>query len=249
MRNLNILGGLRNRASTIIAAIGGAFLMAACGAVMTFVLAPGQAIKASQIAKMPQMDAAYVSLAAPGTDILITGYLNGTAPNPQLPEFIAYYQEEWEVSESSSSSSTPQPPSGSWRRVETVVPELALDMSGSPVPILAANNAILSGPNLHELLVPQTSAFTADYNGQKLGEGSIRYTGFFSGDLVTVLGKKSSSDGVVPEELFSGDRVAYEQYQKDSAKALLFMGIAAMACSPFVLIGGILAALFGRGRR
>lgn len=245
----NIGRTVTNRIGGAVAAIGAAIFMALCGALMAFVLAPQQAIKAANIEKMPQMDAAYVSAAAPGTDILITGYLNGSAPNPQLPKFIAYEAEQWDVSENKNTDGTPQAPSGSWEHVETIVPDLTLDMSGTPVNILSANNATLSGSNLHEQLVTKSSAFTADYKGQKLGEGSLRYTGFFSGDLVTVLGKKSSGDGVVPEELFAGDRVAFEQYQKDSAKALLFMGFAAMICSPFVGIGGVVAALMGRGRR
>ena len=245
----NVGRTLTNRISGAFAAVGAAIFMALCGALMAFVLAPGQAVKAANIAKMPQMDAAYVSAAAPGTDILITGNLNGSAPNPQLPDFIAYYSERWEVSENKNTDGTPQPPSGNWQHVETVVPNLTLDMSGTPVSVLAANNAMLSGSNLHEQLVPQSSAFTADYKGQKLGEGSLRYKGFFNGDLVTILGKKSSGDGVVPEEMFAGDRVAFEKYQKDSAKALLFFGFAAMICSPFVGIGGVVAALMGRGRR
>lgn len=251
MQNLigNAGRSLTNRIGGAVAAVGAAIFMALCGALMAFVLAPGQAVKAANIAKMPQMDAAYVNAAVPGADILITGYLSGSAPNPQLPEFIAYYSERWEVSSSTNTDGTPQPPSGSWERVDTVVPDLSLDMNGTSILVLAANNAIMSGSNLHEQLVPQSGANTADYKGQKLAEGSLRYTGFYNGDLVTILGKKSSGDGVIPEELFAGDRVAFEQYQKDSAKALLFMGFAAMICAPFVGIGGVLAALFGRGRR
>ncbi|MFM8876128.1 MAG: hypothetical protein ACKOGC_08655 [Anaerolineae bacterium] len=251
MQNLrgNIGRTLTNRIGGAVAAVGAAIFLALCGALMAFVLAPGQAVKAANIEKMPQMDAAYVSSAAPGTDILITGYVNGSAPNPQLPDFIAYDVEQWEVSEIKNTDGTPQAPSGSWQHVETVVPELTLDMSGTPITLLSVNNAMLTGSNLHEQLVPKSSAFTADYEGQKLGEGSLRYKGFFNGDLVTILGKKSSGDEVVPEELFTGDRAAYEQYQKDSAKALLFMGFAAMICSPFIAISGIVSALLGRGRR
>ncbi|MBK6792010.1 MAG: hypothetical protein IPG80_05585 [Anaerolineales bacterium] len=254
MQNLtrNLVGTLSNRIGGVIAAIGGAIVLAGCGALMTFVLAPGQAVKASQIAKMPQMDAQYVSAAAPGADILITGYLTGTAPNSKLPEFIAYNQEEWDVTRSTNTDGTPQPPSGSWMHVGTVVPNLSLDMNGSPVNVLSVNNAMFSGSAMHEEVVraPSTqSQFTADYQGQPLPDGSMRYTGFFNGDLVTILGKKSSGDGVIPEELFSGDRVAFEQHQKDAAKALLFMGIAAMVCSPFIAISGVFAALLGRGKR
>lgn len=246
----NIFGTVRNRVAGAFAAVIGGVILAGCGVLMTFVLAPNQAMKASRIEKLPQMDAAYVASAAPGAEILITGFVSGDAPNPQLPEFIAYVKEEWDVSESKNTDGTPQAPSGSWQRVETVVPNLSLDMSGITIPILSENNASLSGSNMHEQIVPKTSAFTATYNGQKLGEGSFRYTGFFNGDLMTVLGKKASSgNSVLPEELFAGDRVAYEKYQKDAVKALLFMGIAAMVCSPFITIGGIFAALMGRGRR
>jgi hypothetical protein len=244
----NLFNNLRGRMSAVISAVIGSVLLCICGAVMAFVMAPGQAIKASQIAKMPLMDAQTVESAAVGSDILITGLVSGSAPNPSLPDFIAYEQDEWDVTVSKNSDGTPQPPSGSWTNSQTFISELALDVNGSSVPVLSSNTVSLGG-NLHEQLVDGKGSLQDQYNGKQLRDGALRYRGFFNGDLTTVYGKKASTGGVIPDELFAGDRVVFEQYQKQMASSLLLMGIGAMICSPVVLVGGVLGAAFGRRRR
>ena len=72
---------------------------------------------------------------------------------------------------------------------------------------------------------------------------------FIDGDLVTVLGKKASSDGVIPSELYAGDRVAFADSKQDAARGLLIGGLCVIGLAPIVLVGGALIALFGRRRR
>ena len=65
-------------------------------------------------------------------------------------------------------------------------------------------------------------------------------------DLVTVWGKKASSEGVIPDEYYAGDRVAFVESQHAEAKGALIGGICMLALAPIVLVGGILSAVFGK---
>ncbi|MBK9601000.1 MAG: hypothetical protein IPO36_04035 [Anaerolineales bacterium] len=248
MNNLsgfNLFAQLRNRFKAVLGSFTAAISVFACGAVMTFVLAPNQAILAYKVSRMPMMTAQSVESIAAGGDILITGYLIGGAPTPSLPEFIAYTEDTWKVTVTQDDNGNDNTPSGSWSRVQTVFPELTLEMNGAPVLIRVSNSASLSG-SLHEKVVDGNGILQADYEGQPLHDGASLYRGFASGDLITILGKKASVGGVIPEQVFGGDRVSFEEYQRNLASSYLVMGVAFMLCSPLVLVIGILAALFGR---
>jgi hypothetical protein len=241
----NLISNLRGRVTAVIGVVIAAIALCACGAFMTFYLAPTQAMQAFQISKMPQMTAQTVNDVAAGTQLLITGYINGKIPTASLPDYIAYTQQEWDVTVTEDSNGNDNTPSGSWTNSQTIVPDLTLDMGGTPISILSNNDATLAG-QLHEKIIDSTGSLQADYNGQSLRDGALRYQGFFNGDLTTVYGKKASVDGVIPEELFAGDRVAFEAYQKQLASSYLFMGIAFMICAPIFMVIGTFAAAFGR---
>jgi hypothetical protein len=250
MQNLftgNLLANLRGRINAMIGVGIASVAFCLCGALMTFVLAPQQALKAYRISQMPLMDAGFVGNAAAGSDILITGYLKGEVAARSVPDFIAYTEEKWNVTVTKDSDGKENPPSGSWAHEQTVVPALTLDMNGAPIDILSANNADLSG-DLHEKIVEGNGALQAKDGDSMLRDGTLRYRGFFNGDLTTALGKKAAVGGVLPEELFAGDRVAFEAYQKELASTYLYMGIMFMGCSPLVLVIGTLGVLFGRRR-
>ncbi len=82
------------------------------------------------------------------------------------------------------------------------------------------------------------------YEGERLPDGTRRYQGFFDGDLVTVLGKKSANGGVLPEHIFGGDRLQFEESQRQAASGLFMAGLCMMAFAPLLLIGGLLWALW-----
>ncbi len=246
---MNILSSIRERIGVVIAAVIAAIGFCICGALFTFYMAPRQALEASRISNLPMMDAQHVAAAQAGDDILITGALANNLPLFDDSALVAYSLSEWDVTPpSSDSDSADTDPTGSWRSVESVVPDLTLDMSGQPVQLLAASNAALSGP-LHEELFYAEGGESAKYNGEWLSEGSLRYRGFYDGDLTTVLGKKAASGGVIPDKLYAGDRVAFEQSEADAAKGMLYAGICFMVLAPIVLVGGVLGAAFGRRRR
>lgn len=242
---LDLLTTLRQRSRAVLAAFAASAACCLCGALMTFVFAPAQAIEAYRISRLPVMDAATVEAAAPGDEILITGVLTGNAPVLEEAVFVAYYAEEWEVTVPADADGEGEP-HGSWKSVETVVPDLNLDVSGQSVTIRRTDSARLAGP-LHETMVPG-EGLIATYDGKPLADGTRRYRGLNDGDLATVLGKKEASGGVAPEQIFAGDRGAFEKSQQDAASGLLFSGICSMILSPVVLIGGLLGAIFRRRR-
>jgi hypothetical protein len=242
---LDLLTTLRQRFRAVLAAFAGSAACCLCGALMAFVFAPAQALEAYRISRLPAMDAATVEAAAPGEAILITGVLADNAPVLEDAGFVAYYAEEWEVTVPSDVDGEGEP-RGSWKTVELIVPGLNLDVGGQFVIIREANNVRLAGP-LHETTVPG-EGLTATYDGKPLPDGTRRYRGLSDGDLATVLGKKEASGGVTPEQIFAGDRGAFEKSQQDAASGLLFSGICSMILAPFVLIGGLLGAVFRRRR-
>jgi hypothetical protein len=244
---MNIMQNLRDRIGAVVAAVIGALMACVCGAVMTFYLAPRQALEANRIGNLPQMNAEHVSSSAAGTEIMVTGSLSDNAALFDDSDLVAYTLHEWVVTYSEDSDGN-ETVDGSWNFVETTVPDLNLNVGGQVLKVLAASQPSLDG-NLREEFAYTDSLDVADDGVESIPDGSQRYKGFYDGDLVTVLGQKSSTGGVIPEKLFAGDRVAFEQSEVDAAKGLLMGGIAFMACAPVILIGGILGAIFGRRKR
>lgn len=76
---LNLLTTLRQRLGAVLAAFAGSAACCICGALMAFVFAPGQALQAARVSRLPIMDAAAVDAASAGDAILITGVLIGNA--------------------------------------------------------------------------------------------------------------------------------------------------------------------------
>lgn len=244
---MNWISNLRGRIGAAVGVVIAAVFFLGCGLIFTFYVAPRQKVQAYRIQNLPLINAADVGAAVPGADLLITGRLqnNATLDNGQ---FVAYELDIWEVTLPSSDDDSDSEPSGSWSSESQAVPDLNLDLGGQAVQILHNDQAQLSGP-LHELIIEGTGSNQARYNGKWLPEGSLRYQGLFDDDLVTVLGAKAASGGLIPEEYFAGDRVAFEKYQHDQAKGFLIAGICMIVLAPIVLVGGLLSAVFGRRQR
>jgi len=246
---MNLFRSIRERVGGVVWAVIGSVILLGCGLLFALVLAPRQKLEAQRIEKLPFMDATTVMQAVAGDDLLVTGLL---VNNPVLmsdDDFVTYIMEEWRVTVPEYNPDEPnQEPDGDWETVERVIPDLQVDVGGQIVRSLRVDNAAFNGA-LHETIFESDGYNEADYLSQSLPEGSLRVRGFFNGDLVTVWGEKAASDGIVPNELYAGDRVSFEESQHAAAKGLLIAGISMLVCSPIVLVGGILSAIFGRRRR
>lgn len=239
------LFGLRRRGGCIVMAMALSFACCGCGSLLTFVLAPRQALKAAQVSSIPQMDLVDVQAAAPGTPVLITGTLSGN--DPALPDggLVAYVEETWEVNETRSGRQTKTKAVGHWQKAGTVVPDLTLTFGEQSIGLLAADHVALSG-RLHEVIVDGTGPFEADDAGIPRPAGTQRFRGLKDGDRTTVLGQKSSDGGIIPEALYAGDRVAFEASQHQATSGLFVAGVTTLFFSPLVFFVGLGFAVFGR---
>jgi hypothetical protein len=242
---MNILTAIRERIKAVIAAVFAAIFFCLCGVIMTFVMAPGQGLKARRIANLPQMDAQSVQNAAIGDDVLVSGILRSDTVG-----WVAFVTDEWQVSEPAESSEDSEP-SGSWRNSQTAVSDMVIEVNQQDIDILASSSASIRGPLPEELIFPsdETGLLQAEYDGEFIPEGTVRVRGFEGGDLMTVLGTKASTGGIVPDELYFGDRVAFEESEANAARGLLIAGICFMVLAPLIFFGGIFGAVFGRMRQ
>ncbi|KAA3643280.1 MAG: hypothetical protein DWQ07_22450 [Chloroflexi bacterium] len=241
---MNLLfSGMRQRIGGVFAAFAFSAGCCVCGAVMTFVLAPNQALEARRISRLPEMDAVYLTSVAAGEEVLLTGTLQGNELLYSDLPYVAFKEETWIVSEPTGDAESN---SGRWDS-DTVVPDLDLNVGGQIVVILSATDPRLSGDLLEETILGE-GPLEATYSGESLPDGTLRYEGFVDGDVATVLGEKATDGGVRPEHLFAGDRAAFETSQEEAASGLFISGIASMVLAPFVLIAGILGTIFWRRR-
>nr|MBN1228321.1 hypothetical protein [Anaerolineae bacterium] len=235
---------IRERISGTVAAVIGAICLLAFGAFLAFVISPQQAAEWRRVQNLPELSLSEVQAASSGTLIALTGTLEG---NDRLlaDGFVAYETKRWDVSPPSDNEDEPD---GSWTHVESQIPALTIAYDGGTIATVADNGASVAG-NLHEVITDGQGSYSDTYNGRTLRDGALHTQGFFDGDLITVVGKKASSGGIVPDRLFGGDRVQLVDHIKSGARAAFIGGIAMMICSPIVLAGGILSSLFGRRKK
>jgi hypothetical protein len=241
-----LLRNIQERIGSAIAAVIAAIFFFACGAILAFVISPQQAVEWRRIQSLPELDAASYASAATDAQVAITGILQD---NQALTEdgLVAYTREEWEVDPPDPDSEDDEP-DGSWNTVEEQAPPLKIAIGGGTVKTLSASSPTFGG-NLQETVELGPGPLSAeDFGGQQLPEGSIRTQGFRDGDLITVVGQKGSTGDLAPSRLFGGDRVQLVDNIRSGARAAFMIGIGLMICSPFVLILGVLAGLFGRKR-
>lgn len=238
-----LFSSLRERIGAAVAAVLVAMCFCMCGLVFIFYMTPRQALEARRISNIPQMGADDVITTPAGDDILITGRLND---NPTIDgNFVAYRLEEWQVRESSSDDPDVEP-TGSWNSVETHVPDLTLDVNGQALTVLSDANVSLSGSLHEEVRLSSASLGAENFDNEWIPDGSERFRGFHNSDLVTVLGTKSSTGDIVPDKLFLGDRVAFEESERDAASGFLIGGICMLILSPITLVAGVIGSIFGR---
>jgi hypothetical protein len=247
---MDIFGALRQRIGGVIAAVLGGICFFGMGGFFAFFLSPQQAVEWRRIEALPELTAATYGTTASRADVAVTGKLKGNTAIGQ-DGLVAYVVEQWDVttpsSSSSSSSSSDNKPSGSWKRIETHLPALSIALPDGTVKTTETSSAAISG-SLHEFIKQGTGSQKATYNNQSLPEGSLRTQGFTDGDLITAVGKKGADGGLQPDHLYAGDRAGLVNEIRTGAQIMFWVGLAMMACSPVVLIGGIWGAIFGRSR-
>ncbi len=251
MIEINFLPTLRRRIVPTILIMLVSFSCCAFGFVSIFIMAPNQALQAGRISNLPLMDAGAVEAAEVGDTILVSGTLVDNPPLREDSDLVIYREDIWEVGDLVETEEGDSFRQGRWEDGETIVPDLGLEIDGTAVMLREASPVLISGELLREQIIEAEDGPVAEDRAEDrlLADGSQRLRGLANGDLATVLGKKASTGGIVPEEIFAGDRVAFETSQGEQASALLSAGICAMVLAPMFLIGGLAAVVFWRPRR
>ena len=219
---------------------------------MAFVISPQQAVEWRRINNLPELDVNSFQAVASGEELAVTGRLEG---NPLLTEegLVAYVSERWDVDpgEQAEDDSEPDEPSGSWNEIETVAPALAIAINGGGVTTVTVTD-VTTGGIMMTTPIEQgkgSGSLAADFEGVVVLDGSTRERGYRNGDLITIVGRKTSTGEILPERFYGGDRVALVEEIRQGARFLFMFGIASMICAPIILVIGILSALFGRSQR
>jgi len=200
-----------------------------------------------QIRNQPELDAADIAAASSNTLLAITGFLDGNEPvSSDGYGFVAYTKEEWSVfpcntEESEDCFLVPGQGTGFWRVVTQGVPGLTLTVSGGTVSTLPVSRVAFGGDFTEWLEIKSNAsiAFTADYNGQVIGDGSLRTRGLRNGDLMTVVGHKAITGGIVPSHLIGGGHDQLVAYFRPDARYQVFLrvaGVVMMILSPIGVV-------------
>ena len=239
-----IWSGIRERSRTLGALARVALAIFVCGAAMARCLAPMQEVEWRHIQSLPELDADSFAAQPTGQEVVITGAL---VDNPlALPQYelVAYQVEEWNVSWDDENDEY----EGSWTVIETNMPALAVSITGGSVKTRSVSSLTIGG-DTHEYLELGVGLDSALYEGRQLPDGSLRTRGFSNGDLVTVVGAKSSTGELTPERIYGGDRAQLVAEIRSGAHALFSFGLVMMlVCAPGVLIIGAIATISGRRR-
>ena len=189
---------------------------------------------------MPEQNASSFATATTGDDVIITGTLTDNAVLHD-EGYVVLITEEYRVEYSESTEDY----DGSWEEIERAIPSLTLTLSDGTINTQGVGSARIIG-NTHETLI-RSSGITRE--GAEYPEGSLRYEGFFNGDLVTIVGTKASTGDLIPERIFGGDRVQLVDYIQTQARGAFQAGIGMMVCAPLGFVFLSLLVVFGRTRR
>jgi hypothetical protein len=199
-------------------------LVIAFGVVLTFIVAPKQEREWRRIERFPQLDRNGYTATPSGGYVVVTGRLqdNSTLTRHEL---VAYRLDEWTVSRDEDGDDE-----GRWRTVEVNVPGLAISINGGVVKTAAVDSVAMSG-QVHEFIERGDSRRQAPYAGRSLPDGSLRTQGFRNRDLVTAVGRTTSTGELRPERLHGGDRPHLVDHMRSNARALRVFGIVLLAFS------------------
>ena len=244
MLRINLVRAVRQRLALLLTVGFVSLLCCIGGAFASFVVAPQQRIDASRTARMSTLSYEAFQAAPAGERLIVMGALADNPPISDEGEFVAYQMERWTTTliqdEEQGDFYT-----GKWdteNRV-TEIPVLNVSIEGGTVATLPTESLRLTGA-LHEEIFESDSAEVDLTN--KRPDDSRRYEGLRNGDTVTILGAKGSGGALIPEALYAGDRVAFDQSNVNQASSLFQMGICMMGLAPLLLLAGLLFALFKR---
>ncbi len=176
----------RKRRSGFLSGQGFSIFIFLLGAMVTFMIAPTSAAKARMIQESPEIDATLFEYIEPGTQLVISGMLEGN--QPVEGDFVAIGPMVWTINE--------QIPDGVWLEAGKYVPELNVISGSGTIGTAKGINPAFSG-RLHEVK-------DAVEGEQVSGDRWVR--GFYNGDTVTIIGEMTADGKLQPVEIYGGGR-------------------------------------------
>jgi hypothetical protein len=205
------------------------------GAVVTFWVAPRVAEESQEISELPELDLAAYDAAAPGTRVAVTGVLQD---NEEMSGgYVAVARMIWALSPGSDTE-------GAWRDMGTYVPHLTVAIEGGTITTDRGVGVLLTGAMHEATVLPASGAPSED--GEP-AEGTIQARGLRNGDLVTVIGVKTYTGELLPDEIYGGSREEIIAERREPSQIWLIIGPALMVFA--VIVGVLLEARRQRIRR
>ncbi len=238
--------------------LAGAFLLVACcvfacAGGLVFGLAGSYENDAQEIEELAEYSAGSLN-----DKVYATGTISDTATISSDPvlgdisqyEFIGYQVDRWDVSRSTSSSSSNRSTSynGDWSDVSSAFGPFGLD--NGEINVLPNDTVTIDG-DVHEYLIPGTdgNGNTDTYNGQTVTDGTLRLQGFQNGDLITVMGIRRDGENLNAEKMYGGTRAEWVSDLEGQAETSRNVGYVVAACGMCFLLPAIViaaASIFGR---
>jgi hypothetical protein len=198
------------------------------GAALTFWVAPRVGEESQEISHLPELDLAAYRATAPGTRVAVTGVLQD---NEEFSGgYVAVARTIWMLSPEDDTE-------GVWRDMGTYVPHLTVAIEGGTITTDRGVGVLLTGAMHEETILPDSG--TPSEDGEPV-EGTIQARGLRNGDLVTIIGVKTDTGELLPDEVYGGSREEMIVERRQPSQVWLVIGPALMVFA--VIIGVLLEA-------
>lgn len=181
---------------------------------------------------LPVVNAAQFSDTAVGSEVVISGVLQG---NQEREGGLVYYvEQEWDVEYDSEGGYY----EGDWETRRQVLPTLTLLVGSTPVTVNGVDSIGRYSNFTTSVILVQGTGQEAD--GYR--EGTVRVWGLVNGDTATFVGARAESGGFIPTRVSGGDVSAlYQSQQWETWAGFGFGGL--FACIGLGVVGASLFAM------
>jgi hypothetical protein len=181
-----------------------------------------------------------------GEDAVVYGELEG---NPEIVDEDVVQEAVLVVQDELRRSTDANDSDWDWVEIRREIPLLVLAMDGGTIVLTTDSGPVNLRGDVNEQLDAVSNdeiANTFPYQGQRIGEGSMRTYTLQNGDMVTALGTKMGQNELAIRELFAGEPDQLTAELQKGAMIFTWAAWCFLAFSGFAIGLGIVAALRGR---
>jgi hypothetical protein len=161
------------------------------------VVGPGMDKEAAELEGLPGGTLESFKRASPNSRVAITATL---IDNPLLEDdLVAYVRQVWSFYRDKNWEE--------WVDPQPNFPSLTVQLDGQTIRVQRSTSLDELGGSLHErVYAAPYDGRCRDYGDQCLSVGSLRFQGLANGDIVTVVGWRTSDGSILPARLYGGSR-------------------------------------------